>query len=65
MNLFFRKQIKKEILDYLDENNGVFYGELVKHFDYPANTVLLNLIQLKKQGLVFKDNNGGQFKLIE
>ena len=61
----FKKQIEKEILEYINENDGVFYGDIVKHFNYPANTVLKNLIQLKKQGIVIKDNDGGQFVLTK
>lgn len=60
----FKNQVKREILEYVSENEGVFFGDIVKHFDYPANTVLRNLIQLKNQGFVVKDLNGGKFKTI-
>lgn len=63
MHLFSNQQ-KKEILDYIKKKEGAFYGDIVKHLNYPANSVMKNLVDLKKQGLVFKDNDGGQFKLI-
>lgn len=57
-------QTKKEILDYINKNNGAFYGDIVRHLNYPPNSVMKNLVDMKKQGLVFKDNNGGQYKPI-
>lgn len=57
-------QTKKEILEYIKKKEGVFYGDIVKHLDYPASSIMKNLVELKKQGLVFKDNDGGQFKVI-
>jgi predicted transcriptional regulator len=63
MHLFLN-QIQKNIIEYININNGAFYGDMVKHFNYPATTVMRNLVELKKLGLVFKDNDGGQFKTI-
>jgi len=57
-------QTKQEILDYIKKNDGVFYGDIVMHFNYPKNTVLKHLLDLKEEGQIFKDNDGGQFKLI-
>jgi predicted transcriptional regulator len=56
-------QLKKEILDCIKKKEGAFFGDIVKQLDYSAYTIMRNLIDLKKRGLVFKDNDGGQFKL--
>ena len=60
----FSKQIKRDILKYIKTNNGAYYGDIVEHLDYPAYKLMRTIISLKKQGKVFKDNDGGQFKII-
>ena len=60
----FTKQIKKDILNHIKTNNGAYYGDIVEYLDYPAYSIMKNLVDLKKQGLVFKDNDGGQFKAV-
>jgi len=62
--IHFNKQIKKEILNYIKKNDGAYYGDIVKHFDYPTNKLMRILITLKQQRKVYKDNDGGQFKLV-
>lgn len=59
-----KNSIKKEILDVIEKNEGAFYGLLVKEINQPQNEILKHLMDLKAKGVVFKDNNGGQFKLV-
>ncbi len=61
----FTKQIKKDILNYIKTNDGAYYGDIAKHLDYPAYKLMRTIITLKQQGKVFKDDNGGQFKLTK
>jgi len=62
MNIF-TNQIKRDILNYIKTNNGAHYGDIIEQLDYPANKLMRTIISLKQQRKVFKDNNGGQFKL--
>jgi DNA-binding IclR family transcriptional regulator len=62
--IHFNKQIKKDILNYIKKNDGAYYGDIVKHLDYPANKLMRMLITLKQQHKVYKDNDGGQFKVV-
>lgn len=64
MNLF-TKQIKTDLLNYIKTNNGAYFGDIVEHLDYPAYKLMRTIIALKQKGKVFKDNNGGQFKLTQ
>lgn len=64
MNIF-TKQIKKDILNYINTNNGAYYGDIVEQLNYPANKLMRTIISLKQQSKIFKDNNGGQFKLAK
>jgi len=56
--------IKKEILDYIEKQKGAFYGDIVMNFRYPKNIVLKQLMELKEEGVVFKENDGGKFNLV-
>jgi hypothetical protein len=56
--------IKKEILDVIEKNEGAFYGLLVQEINQPQEQILKHLMDLKAKGIVFKDNNGGQFKMV-
>lgn len=56
-------KIKKEILEFLDSEDGAFYGNLVMELDEDTLTILEHLIELKKMGLVYKDHRGGKFRI--
>jgi len=56
--------IKKEILEYLDEMGGAFYGDIVMKLNYPKYKVLKHILELKEAGLVEKEKDGGRFNLL-
>jgi len=56
---------KKSILEFLSTHQGAFYGDLVMGLDEDTLTILENLIALKKMGLVYKDDDGGRFRINE
>jgi DNA-binding IclR family transcriptional regulator len=56
--------IKKEIIEVIEKNEGAFYGFLVKEIRQPREEILKHLLDLKAKGLVYKDNDGGQFKMV-
>lgn len=57
--------IKKEILHCIDKSNGAFYGDIVRELRYPNYTVLKHIIELKDNGFVEKDNDGGKYKMVK
>lgn len=56
--------IKKEILSYIDQQKGAFYGDIVMNFRYPKYTVLKHIMELKEAGIVIKEGDGGKFNLV-
>ena len=64
-NLKYMHSIKKEIMHCIEKANGAFYGDIVRELRYPNYTVLKHIIELKENGLVEKDNDGGKYKLIK
>lgn len=58
-----RKKIDKKILEFLKSSDGAYYGNLIMELDEDTLTILEQLISLKKQGLVYKDNDGGKFRV--
>lgn len=64
-NLKYMHSIKKEILHCIESTNGAFYGDIVRELRYPNYTVLKHIIELKENGYVEKDNNGGKYKLCK
>jgi len=63
-NLKYMHSIKKEILHCIEKSNGAFYGDIVRELRYPNYTVLKHIIELKENGFVIKDNDGGKYKTI-
>lgn len=63
--IFLTTKIKRDILHYLKTHNGAYFGDIVQHLDYSANKLMKTIIALKQKGKVFKDNNGGQYKLTK
>lgn len=61
----FMHSIKKEIIHCIEKTNGAFYGDIVRELRYPNYTVLKHIIELKENGYVEKDNDGGKYKLIK
>lgn len=59
------KKINKEILEFLETSHGAYFGNLVMELNEDTLTLLEHLIELKRQGLVYKDSDGGKFKLYE
>ena len=59
------KKTKQEILDFLQTQNGAYYGDLVMELDSDTLTILEHLIELKKMGMVYKDHRGGKFRIRE
>lgn len=64
-NQKFMHSIKKEIMHCIEKTNGAFYGDIVRELRYPNYTVLKHIIELKENGFVEKDNDGGKYKLIK
>ena len=60
-----KDDIKKDILAFLNSEDGAYYGNMVMELNEDALTLLEHLIELKRQGLVYKDKDGGKFKLSE
>jgi DNA-binding transcriptional ArsR family regulator len=60
-----KDDVKKEILAFLNSEDGAYFGNLVMELNEDALTLLEHLIELKRQGMVYKDNDGGKFKLYE
>ncbi|MDT8393262.1 MAG: hypothetical protein RQ761_05435 [Bacteroidales bacterium] len=58
-----RKKINKKIIEFLKSTNGAYYGNLIMELDEDTLSILEQLISLKKQGLVYKDNDGGKFRV--
>lgn len=58
-----RKKIDQKILEFLKSSDGAYYGNLIMELDEDTLTILEQLISLKKQGLVYKDNDGGKFRV--
>lgn len=64
-NLKYMHSIKKEIMHCIEKTNGAFYGDIVRELRYPNYTVLKHIIELKENGFVEKDNDGGKYKAIK
>ncbi len=57
------KQVEKEILDYIEKSDGDFFGGIAKRLRRPNGEILHHLLYLKAKGLVYKDKDGGRFKI--
>lgn len=55
--------LNRKIIEFIMKEDGAFYGNLVMELDEDPQTILEHLIHLKKKGLVFKDLDGGKFRL--
>lgn len=64
-NSKYMHSIKKEIIHCIEKTNGAFYGDIVRELRYPNYTVLKHIIELKENGYVEKDNDGGKYKVIK
>ncbi len=64
-NFRYLNTVKKEILECLETPNGVFYGDIVRELRHPSNTILKHIMELKEDGYITKENNGGRFKLVQ
>ncbi len=64
-NLKYMHSIKKEILHCIEKSNGAYYGDIVRELRYPNYTVLKHIIELKENGYVEKDNDGGKYKIMQ
>jgi predicted transcriptional regulator len=62
-NFRYLNSVKKEILQCLESPNGVFYGDIVRKLKHPSDTILKHILELKDDGYITKENNGGRFKL--
>lgn len=58
-------KVKKEILEYLEKNRGAFFGRMAMGMDYPNRVIMEELIELKNEGLVYKDKDGGRYKRMD
>ena len=62
-NFRYFNSVKREILQCLESPDGVFYGDIVRELRHPSDTILKHIMELKEDGYITKDNNGGRFKL--
>ncbi len=60
-----KKDVKKEIMEHLENNDGAFFGGIAMKLRYPNITILKNLLELKSNGLIYKDQDGGRYKIKE
>jgi DNA-binding transcriptional ArsR family regulator len=61
----FLHPVKKEIIQNLQNSEGAFYGDIVMDLKYPKYTVLKHLMELKENGYVYKDDDGGKFYVLK
>ena len=57
------KQTEKDILEYIEKSNGDFFGGIARRFRIPNKIILECLMDLKSRGLIYKDKDGGRFKM--
>jgi biotin operon repressor len=48
------KKIQQEIIEILNDKNECELGYLVRELNYSYNQILQNVMQLKKEGKIFK-----------
>jgi DNA-binding transcriptional ArsR family regulator len=59
----FKSEVKKDILDFLMTEDGAYFGDLVMNMEENQLTILEHLIELKKMGWIYKDTEGGRFRI--
>lgn len=60
VTLFFHP-LRREILNLIENSNGVHFGDIVKNMQRSSSTILRHIIELKKDGFVTKEEQGGKF----
>lgn len=63
INYLYINTVKKEILECLEAPNGEYYGDIVRKLSHPSNIILEHIMELKENGYITKDSDGGRFKL--
>jgi len=59
----YANSVKKEILQHLESSDGAFYGDLVRTLNHSSETILKHIMELKEDGYITKDADGGRFKI--
>lgn len=57
--------IKRRIIRQIRNSEGAFFGDIVRQTKYSSQTVLKHLMDLKVKGYVYKDDDGGRFKMTK
>lgn len=57
--------VKRRIMRQIKNNEGVFFGDIVRLTKYSTQTVMKHLMDLKERGYIYKDDDGGRFKLTK
>ena len=65
MKANIQNNVVRKIMEILHSQDGAFYGNLVMKIDEDKQTVLEHLIHMKQQGMIFKDSDGGKFRISE
>lgn len=63
INRIFRNPIKRQIIELLVLDDGAYFGDLVRQINGSHPVILEHLMELKQMGWVYKDNEGGKFRI--
>ena len=60
----FLHPLKREILHLIENSNGAYYGDIVRKMKRSSSVVLKHIMELKQDGYLKKDRQGGKFLSI-
>jgi DNA-binding transcriptional ArsR family regulator len=63
INRIFRNRIKRQIIELLVLDDGAYFGDLVRRINGSHPVILEHLMELKQMGWIYKDNEGGRFRI--
>ena len=56
--------VKRKIIKMLRKEDGAFFGEIVMNLKKSQGKTLYHLLDLKSRGIIYKDSDGGKYKLV-
>ena len=57
----FLHPLKREILHLIENSNGAYYGDIVRQMKRSSSVVIKHIMELKQDGYLKKDQQGGKF----
>jgi predicted transcriptional regulator len=57
--------VKRDILKLLAQKEGSHFGDIVQDLSYSYTEILENLLELKKDGKIYKASNPPLFKIVK